>query len=230
MYSYGTASTHIGGREGVPVPKVAAAATGFIGWTVCHCGLKHRPGAYHLCIDLGTPEPVVVLKPKKPTPKKKAKAPRKPRAARQTNHCPCGTTISRDATSCRPCEGKRRKEEGTIPKYVGPIGARIEEVVRRYEAGETVQQLANDLRVTPSGMRIALRREGVTLRPPTRLGTEGKRALTAEQHTEAARLYESGLSLDAVGVHFGISQHAVINALRRLGVQRRPRGGSRSAA
>lgn len=230
MYSYGNASTHVGGRESVPLSRVAAAPTGFIGWTVCHCGLKHRPGAYHLCIDLAAPEPIVPPKPKKAAPKKKAKAIPKPRAARQANKCACGTTISKEAALCRPCEGKRRKEAGTIPKYVGPIGARIKEVVRRYKDGETVQQLANDLGVTPSGMRIALRREGVTLRPPTRLGTEGKRVLTAEQHIEAARLYQSGMSLDAVGVHFGISQHAVINALRRLGVERRPRGGSRSAA
>ena len=229
MYSYGNASTYVGGIEGVPVPKVAAAPTGFIGWTVCHCGLKHRPGAYHLCIDLGTPEPVVVLKPKKTAPKK-TKATRKPRVARKSATCACGKPISKEAKSCRPCEGRRRKEAGTIPQYVGPIGARIEEVVRRYEGGEAVQQIANDLGVTPGGVRIALKRRGVTMRPPVRLGTEGKRILTDEQHAEAARLYQTGLSLDAVGVHFGISQHAVINALSRLGVQRRPRGGARSAA
>lgn len=230
MYSYGTASTHIGGREGVPVPKVAAAATGFAGWTVCHCGLKHRPGAYHLCIDLGTPEPIVAPKPKKAAPKKKAISSPKPPAARKTGECACGKAISREATFCQPCEGKRRKEAGILPKYVGPIGARIEEVARRYEAGEAVQQIANDIGVTQSGVRIALKRHGVTMRPPVRSGTEGKRVLTAEQHVEAARLYESGLSLDAVALHFKVSQHAIINALGRLGVQRRSRGGNQGRA
>lgn len=223
---------YVSAREGVPVPTKPYERAGRAEWVACKCGLKHRPGAFHICIDLSADEPIVAPKPKPEKKAPKPKATPKPRAARKTGKCACGASISREATSCRSCEGKRRKAAGTLPRYVGPIDARIKEVARRYLAGETMQQLADDLGVTSSGVRNALRRHGVPLRKPgeDRRGTEGKRALTDGQTAEAGRLYESGLSMDAVAVRFGISQHAVSNALRRLGVQTRPRGGDRSAA
>lgn len=221
---------YVSAREGVPVPTKPYERAGRAEWVACGCGLKHRPGAFHVCVDLSEPERVA---PPRPKPKKASKPKPKPRAARQTFWCACGTTISKGATSCRPCEGRRRKAAGIVPvRFVGPIDARIEEVKRRYLAGESTQQIADDVGATPSGVRQALRRQGVTLRSrgEARRGTEGRRALTDEQATEAARLYESGLSMDAVAVHFGISQHAVSNTLRRLAVKRRPRGGNQGRA
>jgi len=43
--------------------------------------------------------------------------------------------------------------------------------------------------------------------------------------TEATALYASGLSLAAIGERFQVDRTTVGNALRRLGVQLRPRRG-----
>jgi uncharacterized protein (DUF433 family) len=236
MYSYGKATNSVGGREGVPLPTTAPAPIGHRGWTVCKCGLRKRPTAFHICIDLSADEPQVQPKPapkKRATPKPQKTPAPKPRAARKTGKCACGADISKSATSCRPCEAARRKAAGYAPKpYVGRVGARIDEAVRRYNAGESTQQIADDFGATPSGVRLALRRAGVAMRTTAeiRRGTEGKRALSEEQAAEAARLYLSGLSSDAVAKHFGISQHAVLNTLRRLEVPMRRRGSKGVAA
>lgn len=232
MYSYGNASTHVGGRDGVPLPKVAAAPTGFVGWTVCHCGLKHRPGVYHLCIDLEAPAPVTVAppKPKKaaaPKPKAQVRRPASARPPRKPNDCAdCGRPVSKAATRCITCAGNLRSL--TPRTSTGPIVSRIQEVQRRYLAGESIQSLADDLGVGGSGVRAALRRAGVTLRSQgeSQRGRRGRRGLTDEQAAEAARMYvDRGMTMDAIGEHFGIGQHGVRNTLQRLGVERRRRGG-----
>lgn len=61
---------------------------------------------------------------------------------------------------------------------------------------------------------------------PSRKRRGGTPALNEEQSIEAARLYvEQGLSMLAVANHFGVSQNAVHNALKRLDVPRRAAGG-----
>lgn len=228
MRQDGIRGHYVAATSGVPLPtrprkNAKKVAPGLV--TCVRCELRTRPGAFHVCIDLTEPEPVIA----KPEPKPKKKAP-KPRVVRPTPTCACGKEISKDAKSCRSCEGKRRRAAGaTMPTpRLRPIEARLDEIVRRYVAGENTSQIATDIGVTPGGIRRALRREGVAMRSraEARRGVVGMRALTGDQAAAAAHLYKSGLSMDAVADHFGISQHAVSNALRRLGVQARPRGGN----
>jgi hypothetical protein len=48
--------------------------------------------------------------------------------------------------------------------------------------------------------------------------------LSAAQVTEAVQLYEKGLTLMEVGLHFGVSQGAARRAVAAEGVEIRPRG------
>ncbi|WP_372955769.1 helix-turn-helix domain-containing protein [Microbacterium sp. RU1D] len=48
------------------------------------------------------------------------------------------------------------------------------------------------------------------------------------QVREATALYSNGKSLAAIADHFGVSYNGVRQALVRAGIQRRPRGGSRT--
>lgn len=206
MYSYGNASTHVGGRDGVPLPKVAAAPTGFVGWTICHCGLKHRPGVYHLCIDLEAPEPVMPKPKKKPTPQKPA-AKREPRKAAP------------------------KKNGGGVPNR-GKVVARIEEVIRRYEDGETSTDIAADIGVTRKAIIHALNTRGIPIRPAT-YNQKGQarlnmRVLSSEQVAEMATRYQAGESATRLGKEFGVSLSTAITSLRREGVAIRGAGSARA--
>lgn len=57
---------YVSAREGVPVPTKPYERAGRAEWVACGCGLKHRPGAFHICIDLSEPAPVVAPKPPPP--------------------------------------------------------------------------------------------------------------------------------------------------------------------
>ena len=207
MYSYGNASTHVGGIEGVPVPKVAAAPTGFVGWTVCHCGLKHRPGAWHLCIDLGTPEP----KPAPVKPKKKA-------------------ATKRPTKKVAPGRGKGSGFGGGPGNHGGKVVSRIEEVIRRYEDGESTTAIAADIGVGRKSVVYALKTRGVPIRPAA-YGQRGQarpsiRVLSDEQVAQLVERYQAGESATALRREFGIALSTAITALRREGVAIRDAGST----
>jgi len=233
MQAYGSAH-HVAGREPIPLPTQNQPITPRERLVVCPCGHRGRLGTFHICIDLSAPEPVVIAPPK-PAPKKvtrskpgtKSERPANTRPPRKPRDCvDCGAPISKVATRCLLCAGKLR---GATPRAsTGPIVSRIEEVKRRYLAGERVQDLADDLGVGASGIRAALRRSGVTLRSQSesQRGRRGRRGLTDEQANEVVRMYvEDRMTMDAIGEHFGIGQHGIRNTLQRLGVERRRRGG-----
>lgn len=228
---------HVGGRDSVPLPMSHQHIAPRLPDVACACGHRGRPGAFHLCIDLGTPEPVIAPRPKKKAaqPKSRAKRSAGARPPRKPRDCmDCGAPISKMATRCATCAGLLRRGAPRA-SWSGPIVSRIEEVERRYQEGESVQSLATDLGVGASGIRVALRRAGVTLRSQgdSQRGRRGQRALTDEQAIEAARMYtEDGMTMDAIGEHFSLGQHGVRNTLRRLGVEPRRRGGpgNRAAA
>ena len=232
MQAYGSAH-HVAGQGHVPLPAQNQPITPRERLVVCPCGHRGRPGTFHICIDLSAPGPVVIVKSKPAAkkdarrPKTKSERPASARPPRKPRDCvDCGVPISKVATRCLLCAGKLR---GATPRAsTGPIVSRIEEVKRRYLAGERVQDLADDLGVGSSGIRAALRRSGVTLRSQSesQRGRRGRRGLTDEQANEAVRMYvEDRMTMDAIGQHFGIGQHGIRNTLQRLGVERRRRGG-----
>jgi hypothetical protein len=92
----------------------------------------------------------------------------------------------------------------------------ITDIVQRYEAGETTQQVGNRYGISKTRAATILREQGVTIR---RLG------LHAEDVMEAATLYAAGKSLAWLGARYGVSHTTVATALRRQGFQLRPRPG-----
>jgi hypothetical protein len=92
----------------------------------------------------------------------------------------------------------------------------IADIKHRYEAAQTTQQIATHYGIFQNPCCHRPPRKGVTIR---------RQGLTDEQLTEAAKLYAEGDSLLSVGAHFGVSQTTIATALRRQGVQLRPRPG-----
>jgi DNA-binding CsgD family transcriptional regulator len=184
---------------------------------------------------------------------KAARTPVEPRAAAadQTKLCydGCGTIVARRNSRCPECKRKRRRElqqaynakrnpgtgrgtGGGRGNNGGRVTARIEEVERRYLAGESLKELAADLDVTSSAVGQALKRRGIALRTAgdTQRGAAraASRALTEAQAAECADLYVGGLSMLKLAEHYGISENGVRQTLRRLGIPARP--ASRRAA
>ena len=92
----------------------------------------------------------------------------------------------------------------------------IADIVQRYEAGETTQQIGNRYGISKTRVANILREQGITIRC---------QGLTGEQMIEAATLYNAGRSLAWLGARYGGSHTTVANALRRQGIPLRPRPG-----
>ncbi|GAA2021896.1 hypothetical protein GCM10009819_00510 [Agromyces tropicus] len=89
-------------------------------------------------------------------------------------------------------------------------------VVARYEAGETSTALATGYGVAKSTILSILRANSAVVR---------RQPLTAEQVSEAARLYESGLSLSQVAERLTVNQETMRVAILAAGVTLRPPTG-----
>lgn len=89
-------------------------------------------------------------------------------------------------------------------------------VVKRYEAGETSIALAGEYGVAKSTILSILREANVVVR---------RQPLTPEQVSEAAVLYESGLSLSQVAAQMFLKQDTIRLALKAHGVTLRPATG-----
>jgi hypothetical protein len=70
----------------------------------------------------------------------------------------------------------------------------IADIVRRYEAGETTQQIGNRYGISKTRVATILREQGITIR------CQGP---TGEQMTEAATFYNAGRSLAWLGARYG---------------------------
>ena len=90
-----------------------------------------------------------------------------------------------------------------------------EEVIRRYEAGETAQALAEEFKVSKTALLALLRQNNVVVR---------RRALTDDQIADLAQRYEAGKTIAALEAETGIPHASIQRALKRAGVQLRPRG------
>jgi hypothetical protein len=93
----------------------------------------------------------------------------------------------------------------------------ITDIVARYEAGETTQQVGTRYGVSKTRVAAVLREQGVTIR---------RQGLNHEQVDEAAARYAAGRSLAWLGARYGVSHTTVATALRRQGIQLRRRPGS----
>lgn len=96
------------------------------------------------------------------------------------------------------------------PKVAAPrlSSAAAAEIVARYEAGETVKDIADLLGVDRQTVGKYLNRAAV----PRRL-----RSMNESQIDEAVRLYEQCLSLARVGERIGFTPWTVLRALRERG-------------
>lgn len=92
----------------------------------------------------------------------------------------------------------------------------ITDIVTRYEAGETTQQVGARYGISKTRVATILREQGIAIR---------RQGLTDEQAREAAELYVSGRSLAWLAVHFGVSNTTIAAKLRHQGIQLRPRPG-----
>ncbi|MCC4268037.1 hypothetical protein [Microbacterium schleiferi] len=93
------------------------------------------------------------------------------------------------------------------------------EVVARYEAGETSTALAEAYGVAKCTILGILRANSVVVR---------RQPLTAEQVSEAAKLYKSGLSLSKVAERLEVNQETMRTAILRVGVALREPTRARS--
>jgi hypothetical protein len=112
---------------------------------------------------------------------------------------------------------QRPASSGTPPRskrFLLPTD--IDDIVHRYHAGETTQQIGAHFRISKSRVATVLREEGITI---------GRQGLTSEQSAEAEMLYSDGKSLAWLGARYDVSHTTVAAALRRQGMQLRPRPG-----
>jgi hypothetical protein len=92
----------------------------------------------------------------------------------------------------------------------------VADIVRRYEACETTQQVGERYGISKTRVANVLREQGVAIR---------RQGLNAIQVNEAATLYTAGKSLAWLGAHYGVSHTTVATALRRQSLQLRRRPG-----
>jgi hypothetical protein len=109
------------------------------------------------------------------------------------------------------------RQDGRKPRSKRLLTAQdIADIVRRYGAGETTQQIGNRYGISKTRVAKVLCEQGVALR---------RQGLNDEQANEAAKLYVAGRSLAWLGVRYDVSHTTIATALRRRGVHLRPRPG-----
>ncbi len=92
----------------------------------------------------------------------------------------------------------------------------VDDLVAGYEGGLSVRQVPDQFGIGRETASKILSRRDVTTR---------HRSLTVTETAAAAQLYRSGLSLVQVADRMARNRTAIYNALRRDGVQLRPRRG-----
>lgn len=90
-----------------------------------------------------------------------------------------------------------------------------DEIVRRYEAGEIAQVLADEFKVSKSGVLVLLRSRNVVMR---------RLAVSPEQTAQLVDGYKQGKTVAALELETGIAHGSIQRALKAAGVQMRPRG------
>ena len=91
-------------------------------------------------------------------------------------------------------------------------GAKVDELVRRAQAGESVRSLARELGVANSALTRMLREHGVDI---------SKRKVTDDEAAAMTREYEAGSTIAGLEKKYGLSHGAVLRALHRCGAKMR---------
>ena len=94
----------------------------------------------------------------------------------------------------------------------------VADIARRYEAGETTQQIGDRFGISKTRVATVLHEQGVAIR---------RQGLNEEQVSDVAMLYAAGRSLGWLAAQYGISPTTVSRALQHHGVTIRPRPGRR---
>jgi len=96
----------------------------------------------------------------------------------------------------------------------------VADIARRYEAGETTQQIGDRFGISKTRVATVLHEQGVAIR---------RQGLNEEQVSDVAMLYAAGRSLGWLAAQYGISPTTVSRALQHHGVtiRRRPGRGLR---
>lgn len=136
--------------------------------------------------------------------------------------CSTYSATSVTAAELREISGAR----GDLPTILAPRTRRSwnrlgdvarRDVAARYEAGETSTALATEYAVAKSTILGILRSKSVVVR---------RQRLEPDVIGEAARLYESGLSLSQVAGALKVNQETMRTAIVAAGVNPRPPTGS----
>lgn len=236
MKNEGSVGAYVGGTGpiGLPEPKRRKHRASKSRHVCATCALPLvRPGAFHICLDLTKPEPVVVkVKVKKATTK-----PRRTEVAKTASRCACGADISRGAKTCHRCLGLSRR---------ALTDAQVAEIVEAYTAGASAVSLAHRYGTHDTTIAKMLRLQGVQIRTRNKRATKlcacgspvsreaskcvpcmalSRRKLTTEQEVEIAAAYIAGETALDLGKKYGASATAITEALGRQGVPTRGRGG-----
>jgi hypothetical protein len=116
-----------------------------------------------------------------------------------------------------PCRPPLLSNDRPLPRSKRFLTADdLDDIVQKYEAGETTQQIGNRYGISKTRVATILREQGVIIR---------RQGLTDEQITEAAMHYVAGRSLAWLGARYGVSHATVATALRRQSIQLRARPG-----
>jgi lambda repressor-like predicted transcriptional regulator len=116
-------------------------------------------------------------------------------------------------------EAPSKPTEFQIHRLSARLGAeQIDDVVRRYRAGESARSLATESGVAPSALLRLLRERNVVVR---------QQVVTSEQDQTMARDYGAGMTMAELEEKHGLSHGAVLRALHRMGVEMRAKAPRR---
>jgi hypothetical protein len=118
------------------------------------------------------------------------------------------------ASSPRPAGGPKRPRQNQ--RHLRE--SEVEELIKEYEEGAMVKELAQRFSIHRLTVTAILRRHGVKLR---------RAGIAPEEVPAAARLYRQGWSLPRLGERYGVDTSTVRRALRIAGVVMRPHRQSR---